>query len=170
MDFKILLEKITPALKAIARRNILYGFYDQDDLYQQMCLYLWQRFSEGMPIGMNEPYIIKACEFYLLNFLRKGRRMPMHLSMDMPVADGDLTLKDTIPHDLMQASDIIDSNISIDDIKRKRLTEKERTVFGLLLKGNTVREIASILGISHVMVLKYKKNIIKKAKAKGYQK
>ena len=170
MDFKILLEKITPALKAIARRNILYGFYDQDDLYQQMCLYLWHRFSEGMPIGMNEPYIIKACEFYLLNFLRKGRRMPMHLSMDMPVADGDLTLKDTIPHDLMQASDIIDSNISIYDIKRKRLTDRERRVLELLLKGNTVREIASVLGISHVMVLKYKKNIIKKAKAKGYQK
>jgi RNA polymerase sigma factor (sigma-70 family) len=168
MDFKILLEKITPALKAIARRNMLWGFYDQEDLYQQMCLYLWQRFSEGVPIGMNEAYIIKACEFYLLNFLRKGRRMPIHLSMDMPFADGDLTLKDTIPGHIYQP-DSMDSNISINEIKNKRLTDKERRVLDLLLKGNTVREIASALGISHVMVIKYKKNIIKKAKARGYQ-
>jgi RNA polymerase sigma factor (sigma-70 family) len=169
MDFKILLEKVTPALKAIARRNILRGFYDQDDLYQQMCLYLWQRFEEGAPIGMNESYITKSCEFYLLNFLRKGRRLPLHLSMDMPIADGDLTLRDTIPYDFVRSSGPIDSNISIDEIKRKRLTEKERKVLELILKGNTMREIATILGISHVMVVKYKKNIIKKAKERGYQ-
>jgi RNA polymerase sigma factor (sigma-70 family) len=169
MNFKILLEKITPALKAIARRNILYGFYDQDDLYQQMRLYLWHRFSDGMPIGMNEPYIIKACEFYLLNFLRKGRRTPVHLSMDMPFAEGALTLRDTIPSGCGCPADSMDSNISINEIKNKRLTDKERRVLDLILKGNTIREIASILGISHVMVLKYKKNIIKKAKTRGYQ-
>ncbi|MDD5504669.1 MAG: sigma-70 family RNA polymerase sigma factor [Candidatus Omnitrophica bacterium] len=169
MDFKILLEKITPALKAIARRNILTGFYDRDDLYQQMCLYLWQRFGEDVPIGMNEAYIIKACEFYLLNFLRRGRRMPVHLSMDVPIAEGDITFKDVMPDILARQTDL-EYHISIDEIKRKRLTDKEREVLRLLLKGNTVREIASILGISHVMVLKYKKNIIKKARSGGYQK
>jgi RNA polymerase sigma factor (sigma-70 family) len=169
MDFKILLEKITPALKAIARRNILYGFYDQDDLYQQMCLYLWQRFSEGMPIGMNEPYIIKACEFHLLNFLRKGRRMPAHVSMDITISDTNMTLKDTISSGEQYIMDPIETHISIDEIKKKRLTEKERIVLDLLLKGNTFREIAAVMGISHVMVIKYKKNIIKKSKSHGYQ-
>jgi DNA-binding CsgD family transcriptional regulator len=82
---------------------------------------------------------------------------------------GDLTLKDTIPFECVCPTDSMDSNISINEIKNKRLTDKERRVLDLLLKGNTVREIASILGISHVMVLKYKKNIIKKAKERGYQ-
>jgi RNA polymerase sigma factor (sigma-70 family) len=169
MDFKILLEKVTPALKAIARRNILRGFHDQEDLYQQMCLYLWQRFEEGAPIGMNEAYIIKACEFHLLNFLRKGRRMPSHISMDMPISDTELTLKDTLLSGTTHFLNHIDSHIGMDEINKKRLTDKERRVLGLLLKGHTLREIASTLGISHVMVVKYKKNIIKKAKARGYQ-
>jgi RNA polymerase sigma factor (sigma-70 family) len=168
MDFKILLHKITPALRSIARRNVLYGFYDRDDLYQQMCMYLWQRFPDGVPIGMNEPYIIKACEFYLLNFLRKGRRAPAHISMSTPVTGCDLVLQDTIPREALYAQDPVDYNISVDEIKKKKLTEKERAVFELLLMGNTVREIASVLGVSHVMVVKYKKNIIKKAR--GYQK
>jgi len=30
MDFKILLERITPTLKAIARRHVLYGTYDPE--------------------------------------------------------------------------------------------------------------------------------------------
>jgi RNA polymerase sigma factor (sigma-70 family) len=169
MDFSILVKKITPALRAIARRNVLRGFHDTDDLFQQMCLYLWQRFADGMPIGMNEAYIIKSCEFYLLNFLRQGRRMPSHVSMDIPMTDTGLTLKDTLTSDCMCRSRSLDTYISINEIKNKKLTRKERVVLDLILKGHTMREIADSLGISHVMVLKYKKNIIKKSKTKGYQ-
>ena len=168
MEFKILLEKVTPALKAIARKRVLCGFYDADDLYQQMCLYLWQRFKEGMPIGINEAYVIKACEFHILNYLRKGYRAPGICSLDAPVNNTNLTLSDTLPTMAQDLSVAADNNISIDDIK-KNLTQKECRVFEMLIKGDTVREIAAKLGISHVMVVKYKKNIIKKAKNKGYQ-
>ena len=169
MDFKILLERITPALRAIARKNVLIGFYDQDDLYQQMCLHLWQKFSDGMPIGINESYIIRSCEFYLLNFLRKGRRTPSHFSMDSRTSEDGLSFMETIPYTGTCSSDTAGTNISIDEIKSGLLTQKERAVFDLLMKGNTAREAASILGISHVMVLKYKKNITKKIKSRGYQ-
>ncbi|MDP8297148.1 MAG: sigma-70 family RNA polymerase sigma factor [Candidatus Orphnella occulta] len=163
MDFKILLERVTPALKAIARKRVLYGFYDADDLYQQMCLYLWQRFKEGMPIGINESYVIKACEFHILNYLRKGHRAPSIYSLDTQVSDTDLTFKDMLPDSQQDLSSSADNNINMEAIKRN-LTQKERRVLDLLIKGDTVREIAVKLGISHVMVVKYKKNIIKKSK------
>ena len=170
MDFRILLEKITPALKAIARKHVLRSFYDADDLYQEMCLYLWSRFEEGMPVGMNESYIIKGCEFHLLNFLRKGRENVWLQSLDEPLPHGGGTLKDIIPDTREYISAVTETHLTIDDIKGKKLTKKEREVLSLLLKGYTVREAADKLGVSHVMVLKRKKNIIKKYKEKGYQK
>lgn len=169
MDFKILLEKITPALKALARRHLLYGFFEPDDLYQEMCLFLWGRFSEGMPIGMNEAYIIKACEFHLLNFLRKGRKRVAIRSLDELISTEGGTLKDVLADNREYIGMTTEVDLTIDDIKTKNLTDKERAVLDLLLKGHTVREAAEKLGISHVMVLKYKKNIIKKCHKWGYQ-
>jgi len=66
MDFRVLLEKITPALRSIARKYLLRTSYDEEDLYQEMCLYLWQEYSQGLPIGINEAYAIKGCEFHSL--------------------------------------------------------------------------------------------------------
>ncbi|MDD5617926.1 MAG: hypothetical protein PHG69_02425, partial [Candidatus Omnitrophica bacterium] len=70
MDFRILLERITPALRSIARKHLLRTFYDEEDLYQEMCIYLWQEYSQGLPLGINESYVIKGCEFHILNYLR----------------------------------------------------------------------------------------------------
>jgi len=168
MDFKILLESINPALRSIARKYVLYGFYDIEDLYQEMCLFLWQNYSEGLPIGQNTSYVTKACEFHILNFLRKGRQKANLSSLDKVTEDG-VSLRELVP-DMSSLSNTSDNNITIEDIKSIGLTKKEDEVFSLLLKGHTVREAAKILGISHVMVLKHKKSIIKKCKKKGYQK
>jgi DNA-binding NarL/FixJ family response regulator len=46
------------------------------------------------------------------------------------------------------------------------LTDRERSVLSYLLKGYTVREAAKELGISHVMVVKYKKGIVGKWRKK----
>jgi trk system potassium uptake protein TrkH len=32
-----------------------------------MCLYLWQEYSQGLPIGINEAYVIKGCEFHIIS-------------------------------------------------------------------------------------------------------
>lgn len=162
MDFKILLENITPALKAIARRHVLMCFYDAEDLFQEMCLYLWSRYGEGVPIGINEAYIIKGCEFHILNFLRKGRKKVWLQSLDEPLSPDGGTLKDIIPDTREYISAVAETHLTIEDIKSKGLTAREKEVLSLLLKGYTLREIAGKLGTSHVMVLKHKKNIIKK--------
>lgn len=170
MDFRILLDKITPALRNIARRHCLYGFYDAEDLYQEMCLYLLKNYRSGLPIGINEAYVIKGCEFHLLNFLRKGRPKAFLTSLDRTISDDKTTLKDILADDKESLASALERRLNIDEIKSLNLTKKENDVLSLLLKGHTVREAAKRLGVSHVMVLKHKKNIIKKWRSKGYQK
>ncbi len=167
MDFRILLERIKPALKAVARKHVLYGFFEPEDLYQEMCLFLWGRFSGGMPIGMNEAYIIKACEFHILNYMRKGRPKAYISSIDEAITPEGLKLEDVLADKRTLYLSDAEENVSIDDIKNMGLTENEKKVFSLLLDGNTVREAAEKLGISHVMVLKHKKKIIEKWQKKA---
>lgn len=170
MDFRILLKKITPTLKYIARKHLLYGFYDEEDLYQEMCLYLWQNYANGLPIGINEAYVIRACEFHLQNFLRKGRPKAPLLSLDKLISPGNITLGDILEDNKTNLESDIDYKLTVDEIKSIGLNDKEQMVFSYLLKGYTVREIAKEMGCSHVMVIKHKKNIIKKWRGKGYQK
>jgi len=169
MDFRILLEKITPALKAIARRHLFYSYYCEEDLFQEMCLYLWQHYGQGLPIGINEAYVIKGCEFHIQNFLRKGRPKASLSSLDELITAGGLTLGDILEDKKEDFRLDIDNNLTVDEIMAMGLTDKEKAVLSYLLKGYTVREIAEEFGISHVMIIKHKKNIIKKLREKGYQ-
>ena len=171
MDFRILLKKITPALKNIARKHLYYSFYSEEDLFQEMCLYLWQHYGQGLPIGINEAYVIKGCEFHIQNFLRKGRPKAMLSSLDELISPDGLTLGDILEDKKEDFRSNIEEKLTIDEIIALGLSEKEKSVLSYLLKGNTAREIARELEVSHVMVLKYKKSIIKKWRKKnGYQK
>jgi RNA polymerase sigma factor (sigma-70 family) len=169
MDFRILLEKITPALKYIARRNTLYGFYSAEDLYQEMCLFLWQHYAGGLPLGINQAYVIKACEFHLKNFLRKGRPKASTISLQTLVSSRGQSLEDILEDQRSDFRPHLENKISVDQIKALGLTAKEREVVSCLLCGYTVRQTAAQLGVSHVMVLKHKKNIAKKLRQSGYQ-
>ena len=167
MDFRILLEKITPALKYIARKHLLTSSYDEEDLYQEMCLYLWQHYGHGLPIGINESYVIKGCEFHIQNFMRKGRQKVIMSSLDELVGSGGATLGDLLEDKRGASGKSMTDKVTIEEIKEMDLTEKERSVLLCLLKGCTVREAAAQLGISHVMVLKHKKTILAKWRKKG---
>ncbi|MBN2453295.1 MAG: sigma-70 family RNA polymerase sigma factor [Candidatus Omnitrophica bacterium] len=166
MDFRILLEKITPALRSIARRHLLTGFYDEEDLYQEMCLYLWRNYANGLPIGINESYIIKGCEFHIQNFKRKGYKKVSLSSLDEPAGPDGVTLGDILEDKRGESADSLSDRVTMDEIKAMNLTEKERAVLSYLLKGCTAREAAAALGISHVMVLKHKKAILARWKKK----
>ncbi len=170
MDFKILLEKITPTLKYIARKHLLYGFYNEEDLYQEMCLYLWQHYKNGLPIGINEAYVIKACEFHIQNFLRKGRPKVILTSLDKLISPGGQTLGDILEDKKENLRSKTERDLTVDEIKNIGLTGREKSVLAYLLEGYTVREIAKEIGVSHVMILKNKKNIIEKWNNRGYQK
>ncbi|MFH1407374.1 MAG: sigma-70 family RNA polymerase sigma factor [Candidatus Omnitrophota bacterium] len=162
MKFNILFKKISPALKktAIKYKNYV-PLLDEEDLYQESCLYLWNKYSQGLPLGINESYAIKGCEFHLLNHLRTNREKANLLSLEEPFGGEDLRLKDIIP-DKVNTLNCINRSITIHDIKNNGFTKREKQVFSFLLDGYTVREIGCKLGISHVMVVKLKHRIIKK--------
>lgn len=163
MGFKSLLDKISPILKRIARRHSLYGAACfEDDLYQEMCLHLWNNFGDGLPAGCNYSYIIKSCQFHLLNYLRKERIKARLVSLEQCINEEGQTLKELLPDTGEPIDRCLERNISIYDILNNGFSPREKEVFSLLLTGLTVREAGKRLGISHVMVLKCKKSIAKK--------
>jgi len=163
MDFATLLKKISPILKIIAKSHNGHGFFiDEEDLYQEMCVHLWSSFGNGASGGINTSYIVKSCEFYLLNYLRKAREKARIVSLEEPINEDGDTLKDILPDRKEPLDKFVERNLIIKDIRNNRLTRREREVLSLLLKGLTVREAGKELGVSHVMVVKVKNRIIKK--------
>ena len=172
VDFEALYNRISPRLKRIAKSHNGHGFFiDEDDLYQEMCMHLWERFKGGVPEGMNDFYIARGCEFHILNYLRKKRNKAPLISLQEPINEKGGTLEDMLPSREEGVDRYLDRKITISDIKNNGFTKREKEVFSLLLEGYTVREAGDRLGISHVMVVKLKKNLIRKWQKEnnGYQ-
>ena len=167
MNFNTLFTRISPRLKRIARNRNSCGFFiDQDDLYQEMCVYLWDNFKDGVPAGINNTYIIRGCEFYISNYLRKKREKVVILSLNKPIDKNGGSLENILAETNVALDKSVVNEITIDQIKKNGLTKREKEVFALLLKGYTAREAGKELGISHVMVIKFKQRIIKKWQTK----
>lgn len=163
MSFEGLYNRISPRLRIIARRYSNGSvFTKQDDLYQEMCIYLWENYKEGGREGINDAYIIKGCEFHVRNYLRVKREKTRMLSLESPIDEEGNTLKELIPFSCEDLDREVDRKITIDSIMNNGFTKREKEVFEFLIKGFTVREIGARLGISHVMVVKLKKSLIKK--------
>jgi len=163
VNFEELYKKITPILKRIARRHRTQClFTDDNDLYQEMCVYLWNNYKNGMPENVNESYIIKGCEFHILNYLRKNRDNVTLISMEKPLGDSRDTIEDIIADTAMPVDELVDKKIIKDEIRNNGFSEKEKEAFFLLAEGMTAREAGKRMHISHVMVLKYKNRLISK--------
>jgi RNA polymerase sigma factor (sigma-70 family) len=171
MDFETLHKKIAPKLKYIASRLLFTHpacgkYIGKEDLYQEMALHVWSKFQKGVPEGINLSYIVKGCEFHILNYLRKNTPRVFLVSLEKPLNENGDTLKDLIPSGDEPINRMVERKVTIDQIKNNGFTRKEKKVFSFLLDGFTTREVGSRMGISHVMVVKYKKNIIRKWQAK----
>ena len=163
MDFETLFKKISPRLKKLALGyNNRVRAFDSDDLYQEMCVALWGKFKHGVPESLNETYIVRGCRFHILNCFRKNRDKLILISLELPINEDGSTLKDVLPDPKEPLDRRIERDLTIEEIKNNGFTLREKQVFSLSLKSYTVREIGKKLGISHVMVVKYKKKIISK--------
>lgn len=170
MEFTELYKRISPKLKAIA-----YNYasrcgmaIDKDDLYQEMSEYLWDKFKDGVPAGLNDSYIVKGCQFYLLNYIRTHRENVFKLSLDEPINDSQDTLKDILPDAQETVPEYVNRKVFIDYVMNNGFTRREKDVFSLLIKGYTTREAGDELGISHVMVTKLKNRLFGKLHKEGY--
>ena len=163
MDFDTLLKKISPRLKwlTLSYNNRVRAF-DGDDLYQEMCISLWSKFKDGVPEGLNEAYIVKGCRFHILNCLRKNRDKVILVSLEAPINDDGGRLEDVLSDTKESLDRRIERDLTVEEIKNNGFTPREKQVFSLSLEGYTVREVGKKLGISHVMVVKFRQRIIRK--------
>lgn len=163
MDFQTLFKRIEPHIRFIARRYRRSSpLCEQDDLYQEICLYLWQTFKESIPQGMNDTYIVKGCEFHILNFLRKKREKTPIYSIDEPLSENGGTLRELLPDTGVGVDEVVERRLAFNEIRNNQLRRREKEVIEFLLEGCTVREIGKRIGTSHVAVVKIKKRIIER--------
>jgi len=161
MEFEALYNRISPRLMKIASFYGKRGYsFDKDDLYQEMTAYLWGKFKFGVPEGFNDTYIIKGCEFHILNYMRKEKEKVYRISMEEPFNESGDALRDTFQDSSLPLDVSIDRKMMVDHIMNNGFSKREKDVFGLLLEGYTVRETGERLGISHVMVIKLKNRLL----------
>lgn len=165
--FQELYKRVSPRLKRIALhyRNRCQHL-DEDDLFQEMCTFLWEGYRDGVGEGFTDYYIARGCELHILNYLRTHKEKVWLSRLEEPINENGDMLKDGLPCRSEDISRMADRNIAIDTITNNGFTKREKQVFGLLLKGYTTREAGKRLGISHVMVVKSRKTLIKKWQVK----
>ncbi len=172
MCFETLYNRLSPTLKKIARSyNGRSHFIDGDDLYQEMSLHLWNNFRDGAPAELNDAYIIQSCKYHIFNYLRKNSQKAIILSLEETINEEGATLRDVLTLPEESLDDSVNRKMLFDEIRNNGFSKREKEVLTHLLAGLTVREIGKRLEISHVMVIKHKKNLIRKwqRKNRGYQ-
>ncbi|MDP2938900.1 MAG: sigma-70 family RNA polymerase sigma factor [Candidatus Omnitrophota bacterium] len=170
-DFQIILEQIKEPLKMMVKRvNGHHQELDDDDLFQEALLHLWQRLAKGELFDKNKSYILKSCFFYLKNYLRNKCFSYKLTSLETPIDENGTRLQDVLSIEDAYELRSFEKNILIEDIRKCKLTSRENDVLEFFLKGLTTREIAAILNISHVRVVKLISKIKEKYKKGGYQK
>ncbi len=169
MTFEVLLKRISPKLKGIAYKlNGRYSFFNDQDLFQEALLHLWQEFGAGKLEDKTDSYILQGCYFHLKNYIRKTNTRSKVVSLQAFIDnEEDLKLEETLllqdcdPQDYF---DSLNSKLLVETIHNNGFTEREKNILTLYAEGLTTREIGSRLGVSHVRVVKLMSRIREKSK------
>ena len=72
MSYPDLLKRLSPRLKGITHKlNGKFTFFNEEDLFQEAAVRLWQEFELGRLAGKTDSYILQGCYFHLKNYIRK---------------------------------------------------------------------------------------------------
>lgn len=165
MTFENIIQRVSPKLKSIARNlNGHHAFGDDEDLFQEALIYLWNNSRTGKWNDKTDSYILQGCYFFLKNYLRKTEDKFKQVSLhDLTDEEAGL-FSDARPANGMESSGV--DEILHDDY----LTEREKKVLAFLSEGLTLRAIGEKIGVSHVMIIKIKGNLRRKLSGyPGYQ-
>ena len=167
MSFEELVKRISPILKRITYKlNGHFSFFNDEDLFQEALVFLWDSFKKGKLDDKTDSYILQGCYFYLKNYLRKVGKRVRSVSI-YAKKEEDTSFEETLLLDdgcTQKFLDYLDSKLLIEAILNNGLTKREKDVFSLCAEGLTTREIGKRLGISHVRVVKLRSNIKRKSK------
>jgi len=161
MVFEELVKRISPKLKRITYKlNGHFSFFNEEDLYQEALLHLWQDFCLGKLDNKTDSYILQGCYFHLKNYIRKTRDKSNLVSLNAMIEEEGSNLEEILCLENSKSclADL-ENKILIQEIQNNGLTQREKEIFCLSLEGLTTREIGKKLGISHVMVIKIKKKL-----------
>jgi DNA-directed RNA polymerase specialized sigma subunit len=172
MSFEVFAHTIEPKLKQIALKYRHIGAYtDEDDLFNEMLVFLWDCWQRDILADKTESYIVQACYFHLRNYLRTMQENNRLVSLDEGGGDaenggenGDSVprLRDMLPDAGPDLPKIAEGNALYEKIMSNGLRKIEKEIIRLLCDGCTVREVGDHLHMSHAMVIKYRKNISEK--------
>jgi len=171
MDFKARFDSISEKLKNIAAKySGLCAYVDREDLYAEMWLYLWNMWKTGGLENKTESYIVQACYFHMRNYLRTVQdRVKLVSFEDFSLNSSDdaggensASLDDIMPDGLPGIGETLESRALYEKIMNNGFSTLEKDIVRYLYSGYTVREIGKILGLSHVMIVRHKKQIADK--------
>lgn len=163
MRFDELLKKIGPTLRRITYKlNHYYTYFNDEDLYQEALVHLWNNLKAGTLDDKTESYVLQGCYFHLRNYIRTHKAKAVSISLDPLAFDESAGLQDVLfLEDVASARYIDDLHIKLlaETIRNNGLTDREKYVLSLYSEGLVTRDIGKRLGISHVSVLKLTKII-----------
>jgi RNA polymerase sigma factor (sigma-70 family) len=139
------------------------------DLMQEMFLHLVR--VQGDRPGQTQSWYVQSCEYQARNYLKLGRSVDSHKRASRLIPFGQAYQSDD--GSLMfvvEATDPLDlhAEVAIQDIvdlMTTQLTEQQRRILFMLIKGFGVREIARLLQVSHPAVVKHRRKIAGIARA-----
>ncbi|HIE44109.1 MAG TPA: sigma-70 family RNA polymerase sigma factor [Candidatus Omnitrophica bacterium] len=162
MSFENLVKKLSPKLRGITRKlDGRFASFNDEDLYQEALLYLWEQYKRGQIYGQTDSFILQGCFLFLKNYIRKNYKRidGCSVSLNCPIDGEDTILEEMLSSESVDTCiEIINRKVLVEEI-HSRLTGREKKIFSLYLKGMTTREIGEEIGISHVMVVKIKSRI-----------
>jgi RNA polymerase sigma factor (sigma-70 family) len=166
MDFVGLLKRISPKLRGITYRlNGRHCFFNDEDLYQEALVHLWESFRRGVLGDKTDSYILQGCYFYLKNYMRKNFEKGCLVSLESENQDeGGVALRDVIAGDFNKSGylDYLHDKLLAEVIQNNGLLQREKEILRLYAQGLATREIGERLGVSHVSVVKATRRIRQK--------
>jgi RNA polymerase sigma factor (sigma-70 family) len=164
-NFQAFYEKYLPLLRKIARTSFMKPDYlEAEDLVQEMCLDLWQKWQTGRFEDKTDSYLVQSCRFYLKNYLRKVKGKKDLVSLEEPQDEEGNSLGEVIPDENSDLHRLTETQDLVSLVRNNGLTPREKEVFELYLTGLNTREIGRRLGVSHVRVVKLQSHIREKVK------
>jgi RNA polymerase sigma factor (sigma-70 family) len=157
-DFKGVVKRISPTLKRITYKlNGHFTFFNDEDLFQEALLHLWQDFNSGKLNDKTDSYILQGCYFHLKNHIRKSKVRNKLVSLETIINEEGASLEETtLLQDERSARyfDDLNNKMLIEVIQNNGLTRRQKHILLFYADGLTTREIGRRMGISHVMVVK----------------